>query len=174
MENQNKKGKTSQEKAIKKEKKEISISLVLPLILVLAVVGSVIGTIITSKFILPPPTVEVAPQTDSGQAKIDESQEIIPLEEFVVNLAKDGNTQQYIRVTLSLLVDSKKDSEEVEKNVALVRDSVVNLLRQKKASDILEAPEGFIEWKKELTDTINADYGKEIIQDVFITDSVIQ
>lgn len=156
-----------------KKKKEINIGVVLPLILVLAVVGSVIGTIVTMKFILPPQTVQVSAKT-TGTGKIEDDQIVVPLDEFLVNLAKESDQQQYMRITISVLVDDEGDSAEVEKNMALIRDSIVNVLRQKKASDILDAPEGFGEWKKELKDAINADYGKDIIRDVFITDYVIQ
>ena len=156
------------EETIVKEKKDHS-TIVLPVILILAIVGSIIGTIVTTKYILPP---ESAP-TSTG--KISEDQVIVPLEEFVVNLAKEEkNSEQYIRVTLSILVANEKESEELQKNMALVRDSVVNVLRQKKAEDILNAEDGVKNLKKELQDVINEAYGKMIIQEVYVTDFVIQ
>jgi flagellar FliL protein len=154
------------------EKKSMKMGLILPLILVLAVVGSVIGTVVTTKFLLPPTTgVQVAEK--EGKPTVSEDQTIVPLDEFVVNLAKSEGNQQYIRVNLSVLIE-EKDSEDFTKNVALVRDSIVNVLRQKKASDILDTPEGLAQWKAELKETINHAYGTEIVSDVYITDLAIQ
>ena len=161
------------EETIVKEKKDHS-TIVLPVILILALVGSIIGTIVTTKYILPPESAQ-AQSAPTSTGKISEDQVIVPLEEFVVNLAKEEKgSEQYIRVTLSILVANEKESEELQKNMALVRDSVVNVLRQKKAEDILNAEDGVKNLKKELQDVINEAYGKMIIQEVYVTDFVIQ
>ena len=97
------------------------------------------------------------------------------MEEFLVNLAQgEKGKDQYIRVTLSLLVGGEKDSAEITKNVAVIRDSIVNTLRQKKSEDILGSAEGVANLKSELRDTLNQSYGKTIVGEVFITDFVIQ
>lgn len=181
MERKIKKGKQSDE-TIETPLEEVVIkkkdrsAIVLPVILILAIIGSIIGTLVTSKFILPVQSTQA--QTNSvmnGSGKVSDEQVIVPLDEFVVNLAKeDQATGEYIRVTLSLLVSSEKDSTALQKNVALARDSVVNVLRQKKAADILDAEDGIKNLKKELQETINDDYGKAIVQEVYVTDFVIQ
>ncbi|WP_414840638.1 flagellar basal body-associated protein FliL [Enterococcus saccharolyticus] len=170
-----KKGKVSKTEngTVEVEKKSMKMGLVLPLILILAVVGSVIGTVVTTKFLLPPTTGVQVAEKEEGKPTVSEDQTIVPLDEFVVNLAKSDGNQQYIRVNLSVLIE-EKNSEDFAKNVALVRDSVVNVLRQKKASDILDTPEGLAQWKTELKETINNAYGVEIASDVYITDLAIQ
>ncbi|KAF1302015.1 flagellar basal body-associated FliL family protein [Enterococcus saccharolyticus] len=172
----NKKATKAEKKANKeqKEKKDINIGIVLPLILVLAIIGSVIGTIVTTKFLLPTPAAGQIIEKEVQPGKIEEGQVVVPLEEFLVNLAQTENKpQQYIRVTTSILID-EKNSDEVEKGIALVRDGIVNTLRKKHESDILNTEDGMDRLKAELKDTINNAYGKEIIRDVFITDLVIQ
>lgn len=168
-ENQKKKGK--KDKKEKKEKGNLNPLLLLPIMLVLAVVGSVAGMVIMNQFIAPKQEVKVAKQ----DGKIQEGQTIVPLNEFLVNLAKDkSGNQQYMKITISILVDDKKTSEEVTQNVAVVRDACVNLLRQKNAEDILGSTESVTNLKKELKLAINNNYGKDIVRQVYITDFVIQ
>ncbi|MBM7708065.1 flagellar basal body-associated FliL family protein [Enterococcus lemanii] len=157
------------------ENKQMSLGVILPLILILAVIGSIGGTILTNKFILPPVVVGADTAQNTGSGRITEDQIIVPMEEFLVNLAQgEKGKDQYIRVTLSLLVGGEKDSAEITKNVAVIRDSIVNTLRQKKSEDILGSAEGVANLKSELRDTLNQSYGKTIVGEVFITDFVIQ
>ena len=168
-ENQKKKGK--KDKKEKKEKGNLNPLLLLPIMLVLAVVGSVAGMVIMNQFIAPKQEVKVA----KPEGKIEEGQTIVPLNKFLVNLAKSkSGNQQYMKITISILVDDKKTSEEVTQNVAVVRDACVNLLRQKNAEDILGSTESVTNLKKELKLAINNNYGKDIVRQVYITDFVIQ
>lgn len=158
------------------EKKSLNVMLLIPLVAILAIAGSIVGTIITNKFIAPPVAVASAQGTDAqGSAKITEDQVITPMDEFLVNLAQgDKEKPEYIRITLSLLIGGEKDSAEITKNVAVIRDSIVNTLRQKSSTDILSGAEGVANLKTQLRDSINEAYGKSIIVEVFITDFVIQ
>lgn len=160
------------------EKKPLNPMILIPIIAVLVIAGSIAGTIITNKFIAPPVASGVeAPSNGSapGSGKITEDQVIVPMEEFLVNLAQgEKEKAEYIRITLSLLTGGEKDSEEVTQNVAVMRDSIVNTLRQKSSNDILSGAEGVANLKSELRDSINASYGKSIVVEVFITDFVIQ
>ena len=158
------------------EKKSLNVMLLIPLVAILAIAGSIVGTIITNKFIAPPVAVASAQGTDAqGSAKITEDQVITPMDEFLVNLAQgDKEKPQYIRITLSLLTGGEKDSAEITKSVAVIRDSIVNTLRQKSSTDILSGAEGVANLKSQLRDSINEAYGKSIIVEVFITDFVIQ
>ncbi|WP_162255773.1 flagellar basal body-associated FliL family protein, partial [Liquorilactobacillus vini] len=62
----------------------------------------------------------------------------------------------------------------VKKNQALIRDSVINVLCQKKESDILSGQNAVPQLKQELISTINQNYGKNVVTEIFITDMVIQ
>ncbi len=158
------------------EKKSVNLIVLLPIVAILAIAGSIVGTIITNKFIAPPVAVASAQGTDAqGSAKITEDQVITPMDEFLVNLAQgDKEKPQYIRITLSLLTGGEKDSAEITQNVAVIRDSIVNTLRQKSSTDILSGAEGVANLKTQLRDSINEAYGKSIIVEVFVTDFVIQ
>ncbi|GAJ26322.1 flagellar biosynthesis protein FliL [Liquorilactobacillus sucicola DSM 21376 = JCM 15457] len=147
--------------------------IILPLILIIAIGGGVGGTILTSKFMSNEKT-ETAKQS-SNTAKISDKQVIVPVKKFLVNLANDGSgTDKYARVSLSLLVANDDNSKNVKKNTAVIRDSVINVLRQKKAGDILNSADSIPNLKNELKDSINRAYGQQIVQEVFVTDLVVQ
>lgn len=157
------------------EKKQLSLGLIIPIIAVLVVVGSIAGTIVTNKFIAPLVVVSAEGNQATGHGKIGDEQVIVPMEEFLVNLAKGENKKaEYMRITMSLLTSNEKDSLELTQNVAVVRDSIVNTLRQKTSGDILDTPESIASLKLELREVINNAYGKGIVGEVYITDFVIQ
>lgn len=158
------------------EKKQVSLLIIVPIIAILAVVGSIAGTILTNKFITPMIVVnKVEGNQSTGSGKISEDQVIVPMEEFLVNLAKDGEKKtEYMRITMSVLTNSEEDSLELTQNIAVVRDSIVNSLRQKTSGDILDTPESIASLKLELREVINNAYGKGIVGEVYITDFVIQ
>ena len=74
--------------------------------------GSIAGTILTNKFITPMIVVnKVEGNQSTGSGKISEDQVIVPMEEFLVNLAKDGEKKtEYMRITMSVLTNSEEDS----------------------------------------------------------------
>lgn len=104
---------------------------------------------------------------------IASGEKIVPMDKFLVNLASDGSSQKYISVNISLVVPSTK-AKQLKKNTALVRDSVINVLRQKKESDILANANSVPNLKTELINTINQNYGQKIVNQIFITNMVIQ
>lgn len=158
-----------------KPKKENKLPILLVLIIaVLAIGGSVGGTLIANKFLSVKST-ETTEQKDGTSSKISEDEAIVAMDEFLVNLAQGkAKNQQYIRIKISLLTRNSKDSENLTKNIAVARDSVVNILRQKKAEDILSTADSVNNLKKQLKEAINTEYGTDIVKEVFITDLVIQ
>ncbi|MGX7233612.1 flagellar basal body-associated FliL family protein [Enterococcus italicus] len=158
-----------------KPKKETKLSIVLIVIVaVLAIGGSVGGTVIANQFLVTKNTAGTKESTTSSE-KISEDEVIVAMDEFLVNLAQGkSNTKQYIRVKMSLLTNNETDSEKLTKNIAVARDSVVNILRQKKSEDILSAADSVSNLKKQLKEAINTEYGTNIVKEVFITDLVIQ
>ncbi|WP_281165310.1 flagellar basal body-associated FliL family protein [Liquorilactobacillus sicerae] len=154
----------------KKKSKGRKWLIIIPLVLVLAVGGGVAGNYLASKYLGNENKTEKKEKTGGVAA----SKEIYPMNKFLVNLATDGSSsQKYISIKLSLVI-SKKDASGVKKNQALIRDSVINVLRQKKESDILSGQNATPQLKQELVTTINQNYGKNVVSEIFITDMVIQ
>ncbi|WP_461198966.1 flagellar basal body-associated FliL family protein [Enterococcus sp. N249-2] len=156
-----------------KEKKGLNLVILIPVLLLIAVGGSIGGTILTNHFLTGEKTASA--ETEKESSKISSEEAIVALDEFLVNLVKEnGQEQQYMKVNLSILVADEDQSAEATKNVAVIRDSVVNLLRQQKASDILSAADSVPNLKKALKEAINKEYGSSIAKEVYVTDLVIQ
>lgn len=145
------------------------------LIVVIAVVcviaataGTLLGNVLSEKM-------DKKPKSEAVETKYNKDEVSVPLEEFLVNLAdsEDGETS-YIRTEISLLTNNAKNAEMIETNKDLVRDSVINKLRQKDAHEILADKNGVNNLKEELRDQINKDYGSALVREVFITNLVIQ
>lgn len=156
-----------------KEKKGLNLVILIPVLLLIAVGGSIGGTILTNHFLTGEKTASA--ETEKESSKISSEEAIVALDEFLVNLVKEnGQEQQYMKVNLSILVADEDQSAEATKNVAVIRDSVVNLLRQQKASDILSAADSVPNLKTALKEAINKEYGSSIAKEVYVTDLVIQ
>ncbi|HCM88656.1 MULTISPECIES: flagellar basal body-associated FliL family protein [Vagococcus] len=157
----------------KKDKKKSIKSIIL--IIVIAVVGVIagtVGTIIGNKF-----THKTEPKTEvlEVEKKYNKDEVSVPLEEFLVNLAEGQDKEtSYIRIELSLLTSSSKNAEIITSNNEVVRDSIINKLRQKDSASILADQNGVNKLKEELRDQINKDYGSALVREVFITNLVIQ
>lgn len=144
--------------------------IIIPVVLVLAVGGGFAGNYFASKYLGSGNKTEKKAKTGG----ISAGKEIYPMNKFLVNLSTDSSgSQKYISIKLSLVI-SKKDASAVKKNQALIRDSVINVLCQKKESDILSGQNAVPQLKQELISTINQNYGKNVVTEIFITDMVIQ
>ena len=94
-----------EEKAPKaeKEKKGLSMVVLLPILLIVVVGGSIGGTLVTNHFLTGEKI--AAAETAKDSSKISSDEAIVALDEFLVNLAKEDNQErQYMKVNLSLLV----------------------------------------------------------------------
>lgn len=158
----------------KNKDKKINIKSII-MVIVIAVVGVIAGTagtIIGNKF-----THKEEPKTEvlEVEKKYNKDEVSVPLEEFLVNLAEGPNKEtSYIRIELSLLTSSSKNAEIITGNNEVVRDSIINKLRQKDGASILTDQNGVNKLKEELRDQINKDYGSALVREVFITNLVIQ
>ena len=94
---------------------------------------------------------------------------------FVVNLATDdpANTQ-YARLKISILVENADKAAEAKKNMAVIRDAVINVMKKKKATDILSNSGSVTALKNELKDGINEELGETLAIQVYVTDLVVQ
>ncbi len=152
-----------------KDKKNIILILVVAVVGIIAgTAGTFIGNAISHKV-----NGKQTPQV--VEQKFSENEVAVPLDEFLINLAtgKSGEAT-YIRIELSLLTSSEKNAEVINSSKDLIRDSIINLLRQKDAESILEDQNGVNKLKEELKNQINGDYGSALVREVFITNLVIQ
>jgi flagellar FliL protein len=100
---------------------------------------------------------------------------IAALDTFVVNLADPGG-HRFVRVTLSLVLDSQHAADELkEDEVARVRtrSSILELLTLQTA-DRLVTPEGKAALKKEISERASHALGHAKVVDVLFTEFVVQ
>lgn len=155
-----------------KTKKANKTILLVIVILIIAVGGGAAGTFIGNYFSSKVQGKEVPEEVDQ---KFSEHEVSVPLDEFLVNLAKSKNNEMpYIKVQLSLMVSSEKNAEVIATSKDLIRDSIINTLRQKEAESILHEKNGVDNLKQEIKEQVNKNYGSALVREVFITNLVIQ
>ena len=62
----------------------------------------------------------------------------------------------------------------LKKDMPLVRDSMIRVLKPKRAADLLKNNQSIDEVKEQVKEAINKNYGSSIVQEVYVTDFVIQ
>lgn len=100
---------------------------------------------------------------------------VVPLEPFVVNLA-DQDSVRYLRIKVSLMVDSKAKVNEVIENQALtlkVRDVILQTLTRKTSQDLINEA-GKNKLRAEIQEGIGRYFKEPKLTDVMFTEFVIQ
>ncbi|MCL1940237.1 MAG: flagellar basal body-associated FliL family protein [Desulfovibrionaceae bacterium] len=96
----------------------------------------------------------------------------IALPQFTTNLA-DPLGQRFIRLNMEIEVADARVGEEITRQNARIRDSILMLLSSKSYADIATT-ESKLMLKSEITDRLNTILGPGKVYQVFITDMVIQ
>ncbi|WP_028273851.1 flagellar basal body-associated FliL family protein [Atopococcus tabaci] len=143
-----------------------NILLAVILIPVLVAVGVVAGYYFTS-----------ADQAggESVFAKEEEKEAItVPLEEFLVNMKSSSGSMNYVRMEITLSGTSEEFEETVNANLAKVRDAVIHNMYLRTSDSIFEETEGMTALKNTLKDRINDTLGDDFVNEVYITNIVMQ
>ncbi|MCB9071984.1 MAG: flagellar basal body-associated FliL family protein [Bdellovibrionaceae bacterium] len=107
--------------------------------------------------------------------KTEESKDeakIVALESFIINL-NGSEGYKFMKITMSLDVDSKETEQEILARQAQVRDTIVVLLTSKSYSEVA-GENGQEKLKEELVDTINSFLVKGKIKKILFTDYLFQ
>lgn len=97
---------------------------------------------------------------------------MVPLESFIINL-NGSEGYKFMKITMSLEVDSTATQEEILKRQAQVRDTIVVLLTSKSYSEVA-GENGQQKLKDELIDTVNSFLVKGKIKKILFTDFLFQ
>jgi len=137
---------------------------------VLVVVMGGGGFFAYKKFMSPKPAV-----TEEEQIKkepVEKEGEMFALEPFLVNLS-DPKGKRYLKVTVTLELDSPKAKEKAEKMVPKMRDMVIMMLTSLSFEEVM-TPEGKIRVREELFERFNLIMRPERVKEIFFTDFVVQ
>jgi flagellar FliL protein len=125
-----------------------------------------------------PKSAEAAEHKDEakkGSAEEFENWAALPLEPFVVNLA-DHDASRYLRIKVSLMLDSKAELEHIKENQALqlkLRDRILQLLTQKASKDLV-SDEGKNKLRDDIRGKVGSFFTRTKLVDVMFTEFVIQ
>lgn len=141
----------------KKSNKGLLIGIIA--LLVIVVIGVGVGVFAFSKL------------SSETEKKIVE--EVLTLEEIIVNI-NDPSLKKYAKFSLAMSYDSKnkKVGENINANLHKIKDAIISIFKEKKASDI-ESSQGIEELKQQLKNKINEILGGEQIISVYFTNLLI-
>jgi flagellar FliL protein len=118
---------------------------------------------------------EPAPIAEEEVAEVEEPDEIGPLYSLgtlIVNLADEGG-KRYLRISIELELESPEMTEEVERRLPQVRDSVLMILPTKTFADINTTP-GKVALRDELVTAINGIVKTGKVKNLYFTEFVVQ
>lgn len=95
------------------------------------------------------------------------------LDEMLVNLRNENGTKNYIKISIALAYDEKKQGELIEANINRIRDIIISDLRSNTAKEILEENNNYT-IKNRIKEDLNKALGKEVVKDIYFTDMVVQ
>lgn len=99
----------------------------------------------------------------------------IPLDEFLVNVQSEtARSQAIIRMEITVTSVDDDASEIIANDIAKVRDAVLHVVSSHSASTIMEEKDGAFIVKDQIKDRINQSMGEDLIDDVYVTNILIQ
>ena len=97
---------------------------------------------------------------------------MLPVDPLLTNLL-DGKSYRFMKLSLCLEISGPVQAEKTKARMAVVRDTVVTVVSFKSFRDIL-SPEGKVQLKDELMMRFNQLLGERVVQDLYITDIIMQ
>ncbi len=97
---------------------------------------------------------------------------LYPLDTFTVNLKSDAG-RRYLKVTMSLELDGKDLSTELDAKTAVLRDRIIRILTSKTLEEI-SSKKGKQKVSQQIVDTLNSMISKGSVRAVYFTEFVIQ
>ncbi len=95
---------------------------------------------------------------------------LLSVGEFTTNI-NDVNGTRFLKVEVTVETEEKK-KEAVNKNMAVIKDTILNTLAAKTVADLDNRNRDNL--KAEITDQINATLGAEVIKNVYFTKFIMQ
>lgn len=148
----------------------------LPLFIILGVSLLVLGGggfFAYTKFLAPPPvSVEEELAPAKPQEIINAVGEMFDLEQFVVNLS-DPKGKRYLKVKITIELESVEVVERVTKVMPKLRDVVIIMLTSLTFEEVM-TPEGKIQIRDELLERFNQTLRPDRVKNIYFTEFVVQ
>ena len=144
------------------KKRNFKVIIIALLVIIMALGGVITYFVVTGK-----------PVSELIEGIKTKDQGSILLDEMLVNLKKENGTRNYIKISIALAYDGKKQGKIIESNINKIRDTIITVLRSKTVKDMLEEDNNYT-LKSKIIEDINTALEKEVVQDIYFTDMVIQ
>ncbi|MDZ7835776.1 MAG: flagellar basal body-associated FliL family protein [Alkalibacterium sp.] len=144
----------------------------------LVIIAGVIGLLLVAGigiggFLFAGPDGETFYSRFTSEAEASES--AIPLEEFLINLqSNDSRNEPVVRMELTVTSLNEEAPEIVGAEIAKVRDAVIHTVSSQSAESLFNEEEGQFIIKDEIKVKINQALNAEIVEDVYITNILLQ
>ena len=179
---------TTEEESAPKEKKSsnmLMIIIIVVLILII-IIGAVVAVLLMSgddeatKAAPAPQAKEktISSSTKSHSAVLDDSRKLdqigtlYPLDTFTVNLKSDSG-RRYLKVTISLELEGKELSKELDAKTPVLRDRIIRILSSKTLEEV-SSRKGKEKLSGQIMDTLNSMLTDGQIKGIYFTEFVIQ
>ena len=104
--------------------------------------------------------------------KLSEIGILYPMDAFTVNLRSDAG-RRYLKATISLELNGKELSVELDKKIPVIRDRIIRILTSKTLEEI-SSKKGKQKVSEQIMDTLNAMISDGSIKGIYFTEFVIQ
>ncbi|WP_062532596.1 flagellar basal body-associated FliL family protein [Jeotgalibaca dankookensis] len=119
--------------------------------------------------------------SDQAKAFFESTQEekkeqiMVPYSEFLINLKPSLTAdKRFLRIELSFEVSSIDSEAVLVSQEAMIRDTIISLLRKQTSETIFSEVDGNLSIKQEIKDELNQILGETIVEHVYVTDMVMQ
>lgn len=152
-----------------KKKSKLMLYVILVIVVFLLAGG---GFYAYTTFLAPKPQVTQDMTVVKPEQLTDTVGEMFSLEPFVVNLA-DPQAKRYLKVTISLELESPEAVERIKRVVPKLRDMVIILLTSLTFEEVM-TPEGKVQIRDELLERFNQILRPDRVRNIYFTDFVVQ
>ncbi|GAA0362055.1 hypothetical protein GCM10008932_13350 [Alkalibacterium iburiense] len=98
----------------------------------------------------------------------------VPLDQFIVNLSTETSRQPVVRIEMTVTSTDESIQEVISEDIAKIRDAVIHTVSRETMDTILNESDGEFEIKEKVKNRINQVLGKDMIDDVYITNILLQ
>lgn len=185
------KEKKKEEESTTEGKKSNTLMIIIIVVLLLIIIGGAVVAFLLmgedEKAKAPQQNVEqAAPQTqqkstqskpkdaadDMGTKKLSQIGVLYPLDAFTVNLKSDSG-RRYLKATISLELNGKELSLELDNKKPVIRDRIIRILTSKTLEEI-SSTKGKQKISDQIKDTLNSMITDGSIEGIYFTEFVIQ
>lgn len=104
---------------------------------------------------------------------ISKKEYTVLLDEFILNLDTENNQKSYLKIELAMMYKDKKQTKTVVASTNKIRDIMLNELRGRTPEEMLDI-KSTDEIKEKMKSSINKSLLADIIEEIYITNLVVQ